>query len=483
MATTKINTGKVIDASAKASSAHSTTTNVGLAVSSIRRRVDGSILARNGVAGSFTTAQNTISGLARDIAKIYQMANSAASQYDSTETGILNEGRRIGLIAEVADTNGQTSENKALYESLFDEKELHLIKSGMSVEEYLAERGITSSQLEELSCLEGTKEEKEKAIMSILKITKKEKDGIFGKASLEQVMMAFASKKGEVEFLKVTDKMETDLKFSSDIDAIREKMGKEKWDLKEKLKDKGYRDDDDRNVYYNDGTSNYDGERDDAKKLYEKKATLAEINAEKSSSLSLIEGKWVINSGGTVSAKVGNVEGHASISAGFYVMGDDGESMFCPGINAEIGASVTAIEVEIEQQVIGNDMLGVNVEGTATAGKAEAKAEAGAQIFNTDGDLDMQLGASLSAEAIAGEIEGKAAVNILGGEVGVKGGLNFGVGAHADIGFNDGVFRMDVGASFGVGASVGLEVDIGGMANTVVDGAVALWDTAAGWFD
>lgn len=141
MATTKINTGKVIDASAKASSAHSTTANVGIAVSSIRRRIDGSILARNGVAGSFTTAQNTISELARDIAKIYQMANGAAGQYESTETSILNEGKRIGLIVDVANTSGQTSENKALYESLFDEKELHLIKSGMSVEEYLEEIG------------------------------------------------------------------------------------------------------------------------------------------------------------------------------------------------------------------------------------------------------------------------------------------------------------------------------------------------------
>lgn len=120
MATTKINTGKVIDASAKASSAHSTTANVGIAVSSIRRRIDGSILARNGVAGSFTTAQNTISELARDIAKIYQMANGAAGQYESTETSILNEGRRIGLIVEVTDTSGQTSENKATYEAYFE---------------------------------------------------------------------------------------------------------------------------------------------------------------------------------------------------------------------------------------------------------------------------------------------------------------------------------------------------------------------------
>ena len=141
MATTKINTGKVIDASVKASSAHNTTANVGIAVSSIRRRVDGSILARNGVAGSFTAAQNAISELARDIAKIYQMANGAAGQYESTENSILNEGKRMGLIVAVPDTNAQTSGNKAQYEALFDKGQLHLIQSGMSVEEYLEEIG------------------------------------------------------------------------------------------------------------------------------------------------------------------------------------------------------------------------------------------------------------------------------------------------------------------------------------------------------
>jgi len=141
MATTKINTGKVIDASAKASAAQSTTANVGMAVSSIRRNVDNSILSRNDVGTSFTSAQNAISQIAKDIAKIYQMANSAAGQYESTEAGILNEGKRIGLIINVPNTSGQGSGNKASYEALFDVNELHLIKSGMSVDEYLKEIG------------------------------------------------------------------------------------------------------------------------------------------------------------------------------------------------------------------------------------------------------------------------------------------------------------------------------------------------------
>jgi hypothetical protein len=66
-------------------------------------------------------------------------------------------------------------------------------------------------------------------------------------------------------------------------------------------------------------------------------------------------------------------------------------------------------------------------------------------------------------EATLAELEGTAAVNVLGGEVSVSGSVSVVIGAHADVGLKDGVFKVDTGVSMGVGVSVGLEVDVGGM--------------------
>lgn len=54
------------------------------------------------------------------------------------------------------------------------------------------------------------------------------------------------------------------------------------------------------------------------------------------------------------------------------------------------------------------------------------------------------------AEATAAELEGSLGVNVLGGEVGVSGSVSVGVGAHADVGYKDGVFKFDIGASIGL---------------------------------
>jgi len=80
-------------------------------------------------------------------------------------------------------------------------------------------------------------------------------------------------------------------------------------------------------------------------------------------------------------------------------------------------------------------------------------------------------------------VEGSVGVNILGGEVEGKVGVNFGIGAHADLGYKDGVIKADVGLSVGLGVSAAVEIDIGGMVNTVVDGAEAVWDGACDLWD
>ena len=53
--------------------------------------------------------------------------------------------------------------------------------------------------------------------------------------------------------------------------------------------------------------------------------------------------------------------------------------------------------------------------------------------------------------------------------------MNFGIGAHADIGIVDHKIKCDIGASLGVGASIGFEIDTGGVVNAVSDMAKAIW--------
>lgn len=66
-------------------------------------------------------------------------------------------------------------------------------------------------------------------------------------------------------------------------------------------------------------------------------------------------------------------------------------------------------------------------------------------------------------------IEGTAAVGaqVLGTDVSGNVGVNVGVGAHAEIGLQDGKISFDVGASLGIGVSVELEIDFSGTMDKV----------------
>ena len=220
----------------------------------------------------------------------------------------------------------------------------------------------------------------------------------------------------------------------------------------------------------------------DAPTFYKKEVALAEAGKKVGVSASIYEGKISTGEDSSVDIVVGNAEAHASMVAGFYVLDAEGKKKFSPGVNAEVGVSVTALEVDWEQQWLGNKDIGLNTEVKATVGKAEATAELGMQLYGEDGKLDVQFGASAKAEAIAAEVEGSVGVNVLGGEVELGGSVNFGVGAHADIGYKDGVFKCDVGASLGIGVSVDIELDVGGMVDTVCDAASSAVDAVKdGW--
>lgn len=297
---------------------------------------------------------------------------------------------------------------------------------------------------------------------------------LFGSSSAAAYAAKWKSEHSEQYFLKLAAEESTKFGAKNGIDGFKE------W-AEDKLK-KNDNLVEEKDTAYFDSDGNRINSKD-APTFYDKEFTIGEVKEAVSVSASIYDASFNVGENGKIDVTVGEAEADASVSAGFYVIGADGEKKFSPGVNAEVGASVTAFEAGWEQQWLGDENLGLNTDVGVTAGKAEAKAEVGAQIFGDDGKLDVQLGASASAEAIAGEAEASVGVNVLGGEVGVTGGVNFGIGAHADVGYRDGVFKCDIGASLGVGVSLDVEVDIGGMVDGVCDAAEAVGDWAADTWD
>lgn len=158
-----------------------------------------------------------------------------------------------------------------------------------------------------------------------------------------------------------------------------------------------------------------------------------------------------------------------------------GEWEFKPGVGGKLGASVTAFTAE-EKAELGNDMLGGYVKSTQTAGRLKGEAEGSVGLYDSSGKFNPSAYAGLSGEAIAGEITGAIGGKILGTDVGLSGSLNYGIGAHAYVGYKDGKFSLDVGATLGVGASVKLEIDVGGTIKAVCENASSIWSGLTSWF-
>lgn len=297
---------------------------------------------------------------------------------------------------------------------------------------------------------------------------------IFENTSFTAYLTKYTSEHSESYFAKLEASETEKLKASGEFTSLNKF-------LSDKLEDSDLSLSESENVFYDKNGNELT--RENAPVFYKTQLSILEFKKQASASISLYDGTYNFD-GGSISAVVGEAEAHGSISAGLYVLDSEGNKKFSPGVNAEIGASATALELSWDQQWLGDDMLGLHSNVTATAGKVEAVANFGAKIFNEDGKLDVQLGGSAKAEAIGGEIEGSAGIDVLGGEVGINGSLNYGVGAHADVGYRDGVFKFDIGASLGVGASVGFDIDVGGMIDTVADAASSAWDDVCnGWDD
>ena len=175
------------------------------------------------------------------------------------------------------------------------------------------------------------------------------------------------------------------------------------------------------------------------------------------------------NGSASASVKFGTIAGSAGIYGGLYTMKYDNNGnpvkVFTPGVRAEVGASVSAFEAQANGSLKSQYVDGLSYEGSVGTKVGYASAKAGAEMGLIDGKVAMHAGAS--AEAIAAEVNGSVGVDYMGVKGTVKGTLNVGVGAHADVGYKDGKISCDVGASLGVGGSVSFELDVSG----VVDAA------------
>jgi hypothetical protein len=216
---------------------------------------------------------------------------------------------------------------------------------------------------------------------------------------------------------------------------------------------------------------------------YDQKGTIAEAKAESKIEGSVVDAEISGSSKyaqGSAEVKVITAEAHASAGAGLYVYEKDSNGdlkrIISPSVAAEVGASVAFVDVAASGRIgLGedNNMLGVYGTGEVKAASAEAKAKVSIN--------SKQVYAGASAEADLVKAEGSAGVSVLGTDVGVNAGVKIGVGAHAEVGYTDGKFKVDVGAAVGLGVDLGFEVDVSGTVSAVKGVAESAWDKVKWW--
>ncbi len=218
----------------------------------------------------------------------------------------------------------------------------------------------------------------------------------------------------------------------------------------------------------------------------------SDINAFK-----VLQGTWkdtksAIHIEGTAGDKDGTHAGYefdvlkreksAELYAGlYYTDPSTGEKKLRAAAGASLGYTLSALSTSAEAQ-LGDSNLGAYVKGEAAAGKLEAKASGVIGLRDAEGKFNPTAHGKLSAEVIAAEASVKGGIKVAGADVGVKASVNVGIGAHAEAGYKDGVLSLDIGASFGVGGSVKLEIDVGGMVDAACGAAKSAWGAFTSWF-
>ena len=168
---------------------------------------------------------------------------------------------------------------------------------------------------------------------------------------------------------------------------------------------------------------------------------------------------------------------NAEIYGGLYYIDEQtGEKKLRAAVGAEAGFTLSGFTAEQKLQ-LGSSFLGAYLTTEETVGRIGANGSFVMGLRDAEGNFNPTAHAKLQAEAILAEISAKGGAKVLGTDIGVKGSVNFGVGAHAEFGLKDGKFSMDIGASLGIGGSVKLDIDFSGTIDAIKGKAKAIWQS------
>lgn len=171
------------------------------------------------------------------------------------------------------------------------------------------------------------------------------------------------------------------------------------------------------------------------------------------------------------------LKSNAEIYGGLYYIDEQtGERKLRAAVGAEAGFTLSGLTAEQKLQ-LGSSFLGAYLTTEETIGRIGANGSFVMGLRDAEGNFNPTAHAKLQAEAILAEISAKGGAKVLGTDIGVKGSVNFGVGAHAEFGLKDGKLSMDIGASLGIGGSVKLEIDFSGTIDAIKGKAKAIWQS------
>ncbi|MBQ8088421.1 MAG: hypothetical protein IJ234_08385 [Clostridia bacterium] len=225
-------------------------------------------------------------------------------------------------------------------------------------------------------------------------------------------------------------------------------------------------------------TKNYyqNGQKVKEVKMPERRATIYETGVDYSDSVSVLHTEGVRKDGKTTTSVTADV-GKASFSAGghggFYSYKIDQETgqakrYFAPGVSADAGVSISAIEGKATKSYSVNDSVKVNGEIGTKMMSGGVKAQGQFGYVNKS----IAAGGGVSAEMNVAEVNGSIGGEAFGVEGKIGGKVTFGVGGHANVGYYDGTFKVDIGVSAGIGAGVSMEVNATKLIDNIIEGSM-----------
>ena len=181
------------------------------------------------------------------------------------------------------------------------------------------------------------------------------------------------------------------------------------------------------------------------------------------------ENEWEFKAGlwnGSVGEADGSC-GHAEINAG-VIHAEDELKISAGSILLSAGMSVCALQMKADGR-LGSEELNVHGSAEIELGSISVEGEIKGGFINEEGEMDLSLNAELAAELVLAKAEAEAGATIGGAEINAKGAVGFGMGAHAEVGFDDGILKVDVGAYVGLGVETSIEIDMEGLCGEAIE--------------